>query len=146
MPLSLGLDLESLERAGRHKAWRVLRAHADEAAARRAFHSNCAKSGAEPVSNLRNARSGPETGTRVEALQLFSERPDERCSGRRAEGGEMNGLRVLVPMTDSEIETLFRAARLSRAHRRSGLHGRDDRRFLVRALRGVGRSGRGRPA
>jgi hypothetical protein len=50
--------------------------------------------------------AGPETGTRVEALQLFRKTPASDASAV-GEADTMNGLRVLVPMTDSEIETLF---------------------------------------
>ena len=50
---------------------------------------------------------GPETGTGMETLQLFRRNPAADAMALDGEGFEMNGLRVLVPMTDSEIETLF---------------------------------------
>ncbi len=50
----------------------------------------------------------PETGTRVEPLQLFTKDPTANAAALEAEGSEMSSLRVLVPMTDTEIETLFR--------------------------------------
>ena len=43
----------------------------------------------------------------METLQLFRKNPAIHAETLDGEGGEMNGLRVLVPMTDSEIETLF---------------------------------------
>jgi len=50
---------------------------------------------------------GPETGTGTEALQLFRKGSASDAEILSREGGEMNSLRVLVPMTDGEIETLF---------------------------------------
>jgi hypothetical protein len=50
----------------------------------------------------------PETGTRVEPLQLFTKDPTANAAALEAEGSEMSSLRVLVPMTDTEIATLFR--------------------------------------
>jgi hypothetical protein len=50
---------------------------------------------------------GPETGTGAEALQLFRKNSASHAEALSRESGEMNSLRVLVPMTDGEIETLF---------------------------------------
>jgi hypothetical protein len=41
-------------------------------------------------------------------LQLFAKAPVAGSTAINAEGDGMDGLRVLVPMTDGEIETLFR--------------------------------------
>jgi hypothetical protein len=48
-----------------------------------------------------------ETGTRAETLQLLRKGSAADADAPGGEGGEMNSLRVLVPMTDKEIETLF---------------------------------------
>ena len=40
-------------------------------------------------------------------MQLFAKDPTADAASVSAEGDGMNNLRVLVPMTDSEIETLF---------------------------------------
>jgi hypothetical protein len=50
---------------------------------------------------------GPETGTGMETLQLFRKTSAVDAEAVGGEGSEMSGLRVLVPMTDGEIETLF---------------------------------------
>ena len=52
--------------------------------------------------------TGPETGTRATSLQLFTKDPASNTAAFDAEGYEMSSLRVLVPMTDAEIEDLFR--------------------------------------
>jgi hypothetical protein len=41
------------------------------------------------------------------SLQLFAKDPTAGAAALGAEGDGMNSLRVLVPMTDGEIETLF---------------------------------------
>jgi hypothetical protein len=43
----------------------------------------------------------------VPPLQLFAKEQSAHAAACDAEGDDMNSLRVLVPMTDSEIETLF---------------------------------------
>jgi hypothetical protein len=50
---------------------------------------------------------GPETGTGMETLQPFGKSSAANAMALDGEGDEMNGLRVLVPMTDGEIERLF---------------------------------------
>jgi hypothetical protein len=49
---------------------------------------------------------GPETVNEGQALQLFRKNPAADAAGF-GEADEMSGLRVLVPMTDAEIETMF---------------------------------------
>jgi hypothetical protein len=46
--------------------------------------------------------------TRAAPLQLFTKVPAAHAAAPGTEGGDMNSLRVLVPMTDTEIESLFR--------------------------------------
>ncbi len=49
---------------------------------------------------------GPETRNEGQALQLFRKNPATDAA-TLGEAEEMSGLRVLVPMTDTEIETMF---------------------------------------
>jgi hypothetical protein len=49
---------------------------------------------------------GPETVNEGQALQLFRKNPAADAAAL-VETEEMSGLRVLVPMTDAEIETMF---------------------------------------
>jgi len=73
-------------------------------ATQRAFHSNCTKYGAEAVSYFRNA-GWPRNRHEGGALQLVSKNP--AAGAATLDKAEMNSLRVLVPMTDREIETMF---------------------------------------
>ena len=50
--------------------------------------------------------SHPKPETRSEPLQLFTNDRTAHAAALETEG-DMNSLRVLVPMTDTEIETLF---------------------------------------